>query len=130
MPATDPLAGSDQVDVADLRGRASFRLPPGTDPQWCDFWLATDTADPDPPVVSTIGECLHAVVWRSAVGLLPAAAARRHAAPGVSFVPVTGHQPSRVVLAWRAGEVDMLVHDLIDIVGGGTRTPASVRRAR
>lgn len=85
MPATDPLAGSDQVDVADLRGRASFRLPPGTDPQWCDFWLATDTADPDPPVVSTIGECLHAVVWRSAVGLLPAAAARRHAAPGVSF---------------------------------------------
>ncbi|MGV9850233.1 hypothetical protein ACWDWU_15900 [Streptomyces sp. NPDC003442] len=43
---------------------------------------------------------------------------------------MTGHQPSRVVLAWRAGEVDMLVHDLIDIVGGGTRTPASVRRAR
>ncbi|MGW5445984.1 LysR substrate-binding domain-containing protein [Streptomyces asiaticus] len=125
MPATDPLTGSDQVDVADLRGRPSFRLPPGTDPQWRDFWLATDTADPDTPVVSTIGECLHAVVWRSAVGLLPAAAARRHAAPGVSFVPVTGHQPSRVVLAWRAGEVDTLVHDLIDIVGSGIGTPAS-----
>ncbi|MEU4892551.1 LysR substrate-binding domain-containing protein [Streptomyces sp. NPDC044780] len=129
VPATDPLAGSAQVDVADLRGRMAFRLPPGTDPRWRDFWLATDADEPDTPVVSTIGECLHAVAWRSAVGLLPAAAARRHAAPGVSFVPVTGHRPSRVVVAWRAGEVDRLVLDLIDIVGGGPETGRAPSRA-
>ncbi|MEV0281203.1 hypothetical protein AB0I22_33120 [Streptomyces sp. NPDC050610] len=38
--------------------------------------------------------------------------------PGVSFVPVAGHGPSRVVLAWRAGEFDRLVLDLIDIAAG------------
>ncbi|WP_413755015.1 LysR family transcriptional regulator [Streptomyces sp. MMBL 11-3] len=117
VPATDPLAKAAQVGLADLRGRIAFRLPPGTDEQWRDFWLATGADDPDAPVVSTVGECLHAVVWRSAVGLLPAAAARRHAMSGVSYVPLTDHRPNRVVLAWRAGEVDQVVLDLIDVVG-------------
>lgn len=117
MPSDDPLAGSARIDISDLRGRTAFRLPPGADPRWRDFWLAAGSDDTDAPVVTTIGECLHAVVWQSAVGLLPAAAARHHASPGVSFVPLTGHRPSRVVLAWRAGEPDKLVLDLIDIAG-------------
>ncbi|WP_326809187.1 LysR substrate-binding domain-containing protein [Streptomyces sp. NBC_01186] len=130
MPSSDPLAGSARIDVLDLRGRTTFRLPPGADPQWRDFWLAAGSDDPDMPVVSTIGECLHAVVWQSAVGLLPSAAAHRHATPGVSFVPLTGHRPSRVVLAWRAGEPDKLVLDLIDIAGNdaGPSHPAQSRR--
>lgn len=115
MPSSDPLASSALIDVSDLRGRTTFRLPPGTDPQWHDFWLPASSEDPDTPVVSTIGECLHAIVWQSVVGLLPAAAAHHHKTPGVSFVPVTGHCPSRVVLAWRAGERDKLILDLIDI---------------
>ncbi|NDZ80640.1 LysR family transcriptional regulator [Streptomyces sp. SID10853] len=117
MPSSDPLAGSARIDISDLRGRTTFRLPPGADPQWRDFWLAAGSDDPDPPVVTTIGECLHAVVWQSAIGLLPAAAAHHHATPGISFVPVTGHRPSRVALAWRAGEPDELVLGLIDIAG-------------
>lgn len=35
-------------------------------------------------------------------------------------MPVTGHRPSRVVLAWRAGELDKLVLSLIDIAGNDT----------
>ncbi|MGW7353959.1 LysR substrate-binding domain-containing protein [Streptomyces sp. NPDC054784] len=120
LPSGDPLAGTDGVDVAALRGRTIFRLPPGTDPLWRDFWLANGPDVADAPVVTTVGECLHAIVWQSAAGLLPAAAARHHALPGVSFVPVTGHGPSRVVLAWRVGERDGLVRDFVDLVAGGT----------
>ncbi len=38
-------------------------------------------------------------------------------------MPVTGHGPSRVMLAWRAGEPDKLVLDLVGIAeeGAGTR---------
>ncbi|RLL70854.1 LysR substrate-binding domain-containing protein [Streptomyces sp. Z26] len=129
LPSGDPLAGTDLIDVAALRGRTTFRLPPGTDPLWRDFWLANGPDVADAPVVTTVGECLHAIVWQSAAGLLPAAAAHHHALPGVSFVPVTGHGPSRVVLAWRAGERDGLVRDFVDLAYGGTgaehRSPES-----
>lgn len=120
LPSGDPLAGTGLIDVAALRGRTTFRLPPGTDPLWRDFWLANGPDVADAPVVTTVGECLHAIVWQSAAGLLPAAAAHHHALPGVSFVPVTGHGPSRVVLAWRAGERDGLVRDFVDLAYGGT----------
>ncbi|MEW2450962.1 LysR substrate-binding domain-containing protein [Streptomyces parvulus] len=121
VPATDPLAGAARALLADLRGRTGFRLPPGTDELWRAFWLAAGADDPDSPVVSTVGECLHAIVWRSAVGLLPAAAARQHPMPGISYVPLTDRRPSRVVLAWRAGETDQTLLDLIDVVVGARR---------
>ncbi len=82
-----------------------FRLPPGTDARWRAYWLGAPDDAPG-PVVSSPEECLHAVLWEGTVGLLPAGAARRHARPGIAFVPVDGHAPSRIVIARRATAPD------------------------
>ncbi|WP_354637561.1 LysR family transcriptional regulator [Kitasatospora camelliae] len=100
LPADDPLAARESLPVTELAGRPRFRLPPGTDERWRAYWLAAGEDAPG-PVVASVEECLHAVLWEGAVGLLPAGAVRRHARAGVAFVPVTGHPPSRIVLARR-----------------------------
>ncbi|MES9520773.1 LysR family transcriptional regulator [Streptomyces capoamus] len=105
LPADDPLAGRPRLHVAELAGRPRFRLPPGTDARWRAYWLGAPDDVPG-PVVSSLEECLHAVLWEGTVGLLPAGAARRHARPGIAFVPVDGHAPSRIVTARRATTPD------------------------
>ncbi|WP_079431467.1 MULTISPECIES: LysR family transcriptional regulator [Streptomyces] len=108
LPAGDPLAARPRLHVGELAERPRFRLPAGTDERWRAYWLAADEDTPG-PVVTSAEECLHAVVWDGVTGLLPAGAAHRHARPGVVFVPVDGHPPSRVVLARRADAPDQLV---------------------
>ncbi|MFF4432592.1 LysR family transcriptional regulator [Streptomyces sp. NPDC001513] len=114
VPAADPLAGRARVRVAELAGRPRFRLPPGTDARWRAYWFAAAEDDAAGPVVATVEECLHAVLWEGAVGLLPAGAALRHARPGIAFVPVDGHPPSRVVTARRAAVPDPSADALAD----------------
>ncbi|MFE0464584.1 LysR substrate-binding domain-containing protein [Kitasatospora sp. NPDC058965] len=125
VPAGDPLAGRERVTVAELADRPWMRLSTDTDPAWRRYWLGRagraaedpdgpgaeeDAPDPaDGPVVRSVAECLHAVVWQGAVGLLPAGAARHHRVEGVAFVPLTGYPPSRVVLAWPAERADPAV---------------------
>ncbi|AGS67071.1 LysR family transcriptional regulator [Streptomyces collinus] len=105
LPADDTLAGRPRLHVAELAGRPRFRLPPGTDARWRAYWLGAPDDVPG-PVVSSLEECLHAVLWEGTVGLLPAGAALRHARPGIAFVPVDGHAPSRIVTARRATTPD------------------------
>ncbi|MEU9162795.1 LysR substrate-binding domain-containing protein [Streptomyces sp. NPDC048424] len=114
VPAADPLAGRERVRVAELAGRPRFRLPPDTDARWRAYWFAAAEDDAHGPVVATVEECLHAVLWEGAVGLLPAGAALRHARPGIAFVPVAGHPPSRVVTARRAAVPDPSADALAD----------------
>ncbi|MEU9033959.1 LysR substrate-binding domain-containing protein [Streptomyces sp. NPDC048352] len=108
LPADDPLAARPRLHVRELAGRPRFRLPAGTDTRWRAYWLAGDEDTPG-PIVTSAEECLHAVVWDGVTGLLPAGAARRHARPGIAFVPVDGHPPSRVVLVRRVDAADRLV---------------------
>ncbi len=108
LPADDVLAARSRLHVRELAGRPRFRLPAGTDARWRAYWLAADEDTPG-PVVASVEECLHAVVWDGVTGILPAGAARRHARPGIAFVPVDGHPPSRLVLARRADAPDPLV---------------------
>ncbi|MFE9629472.1 LysR family transcriptional regulator [Streptomyces sp. NPDC006463] len=113
VPADDPLAARPSLRVAELAGRPRFRLPTGTDGRWRAYWLAAEEDVPG-PVVASVEECLHAVLWEGAVGLLPAGAVLRHARPGIAFVPVDGYPPSRVVTARRAAVTDPLVDALAD----------------
>ncbi|MEV4925348.1 LysR family transcriptional regulator [Streptomyces roseoverticillatus] len=113
VPADDRLATRPRLSAADLAERRRFRLPQGTDALWRAYWFAAEEGTSG-PVVASVEECLHAVLWEGAVGLLPAGAAQRHARPGIAFVPVDGHPPSRVVTAWRAAVADPLVGALAD----------------
>ncbi|MGW4896199.1 LysR family transcriptional regulator [Kitasatospora sp. NPDC004240] len=112
VPADDPLAYRDRLHVTELAGRPRFRLPPGTDARWRAYWLA-DGDDAPGPVVASVEECLHSVLWENAVGLLPAGAAVRHARAGIAYVPVDGHPPSRIVTARPADRPDPLVDTLV-----------------
>ncbi|MFE9796094.1 LysR family transcriptional regulator [Streptomyces goshikiensis] len=123
VPADDPLAGRPRLRVAELADRPRFRLPPGTDARWRAYWLAAEEEAPG-PVVASVEECLHAVLWEGAVGLLPAGAALRHARPGIAFVPVDGHPPSRVVTARLAGVTDPLVDALADALDAARQAQA------
>ncbi|MFC6517618.1 hypothetical protein ACFQFR_35475 [Streptomyces goshikiensis] len=75
-------------------------------------------------MVASVEECLHAVLWEGAVGLLPAGAALRHARPGIAFVPVGGHPPSCVVTARLAGVTDPLVDALADALDAARQAQA------
>ncbi|MFF0410578.1 LysR family transcriptional regulator [Kitasatospora sp. NPDC004745] len=120
VPAGDPLAEHAELRVGSLRARPWIRLPETADPDWRGYWLGAaagplpgpgSAADREPsgPVVRSVAECLHAVVWQGAVGILPAGATHRHVTEGVAYVPLADYPPSRVVLAWREGAADPAV---------------------
>jgi DNA-binding transcriptional LysR family regulator len=103
----DPLAASDPPTRAELRGRPAVRLPTGADSAWRAYWQVD--ADGPGPVVRSLDECLHAVLWQRSLALVPALAVRRHAVEGIAYRPVRDIAPSRLVLAWRRGERSPLV---------------------
>ncbi|MGF1428303.1 LysR substrate-binding domain-containing protein [Kitasatospora sp. LaBMicrA B282] len=121
LPAADRLARRESVTVAELADRPWLRLPPEADPAWRRYWQgqaqpAAGAADEAPqvgngggPVVRAVAECLHAVVWQGAVGILPIGATHHHRTEGVAFLPLTDYPPSRVVLAWPAEHPDPIV---------------------
>ncbi|MEU9128886.1 LysR substrate-binding domain-containing protein [Kitasatospora sp. NPDC048540] len=109
LAADDPLATRSTVTVGDLHGRSWIRLPEEADRAWRAYWSAGAGATTPGPVVRSVAECLHAVLWQGAVGILPAAATHRHRTDGIAFVPLTGHPPSRIVLAWPSAHPDPVV---------------------
>ncbi|MFE5491760.1 LysR family transcriptional regulator [Streptomyces virginiae] len=123
LPMEDPLAARPRLHLRELAGRPRFRLPAGTDEQWRAYWLAADEDTPG-PVVTSAEECLHAVMWDGVTGLLPAGAARRHARPGVAFVPIDGHPPSRIVLARRDDAPDQLADAVAAALADAHAAPA------
>lgn len=123
LRADDPLAGRDQVCLADVADRPWFRFPDGTDPVWQAFWAAT--SEPERrrpgPVVRTVHECLQSVLWSGSVGLAPLG----HALPaGLTVVPLTDAPPSRLVIAWRAERPTPLVRSFVRIAADHYRTRA------
>ncbi|WP_329263735.1 LysR substrate-binding domain-containing protein [Streptomyces sp. NBC_01478] len=125
----DPLAGREDLCLADLAERRWFRFPDGTDPVWQAYWTgaADDGSRRDGPVVRTAHECLQSVLWNGTVGLMPLG----HALPeGLTVVPLTDMPPSRFVIAWRAADTTPLIRSFVRIaeaVHGTTTGPAPGR---
>ncbi|MFH9355295.1 LysR family transcriptional regulator [Kitasatospora sp. NPDC017646] len=129
VPADDPVARRPHLRVGDLLGRPWIRLPEGADAAWRRYWLGeADSGEAversagagSGPVVRTVPECLHAIVWQGAVGILPAGATHRHRTEGITFVPLTDYPPSRVVLAWPSEVPDPAVLAFVEAVGART----------
>ncbi|MET9964225.1 LysR family transcriptional regulator [Streptomyces sp. NPDC006326] len=114
LPASDPLAGVPHVRRADLAGRVCVRLPVGTDPVFRAHWEPHGA--PDGPLVSSLDECLHAVLWQRAAAFVPEQAVRGHRLPGIAYVPVADLPPAALVLAWRRGDRNPLVADYVRAV--------------
>ncbi|WP_344444109.1 LysR family transcriptional regulator [Kitasatospora nipponensis] len=119
LAGDDPLARRGSLTVEELRDRPWVQLPPGTDEAWRAYWLGGGASGGAGPVVTTVAECLHAVLWQRATALLPAGAVRHHPTAGVRYVPVPDHPPSTLVLAWRAGSPAPLVRAFLRAAAGG-----------
>ena len=73
-----------------------------------DYWLATDARDGKPPVIgaeiSSVGETYEGLMDGRGIVLLASGNAPLVALDGVITRPVRGLSPSRLALAWRAGD--------------------------
>jgi DNA-binding transcriptional LysR family regulator len=114
VASSDPLAATDAISCEDLWGRVGIRLPEGTDPVFRAHWQPKTSSDG--PLVRSIDECLHAVLWQRAVAFVPEEVVRAHAMQGISYVPVYDVPTAGLALVWRRADRNPLVADYIDAV--------------
>ncbi|WP_234327108.1 LysR family transcriptional regulator [Streptomyces sp. NRRL WC-3742] len=116
LPADDPLARRDGLSLAELADRRWFQFPPDTDPVWQAYWKGG--LPREGPVVSTVQECLQAVLWNGTVGLAPLG----HEPPAeLAVVPLLDMPPSRVVAAWNEGDTNPLIRSFVAIATAAYR---------
>ncbi|MFI6922751.1 LysR substrate-binding domain-containing protein [Nonomuraea spiralis] len=119
LRADDPLAGRADLRPDELADRPWFRLPEGADPIWRAYWSGPRGPLHDGPVVRTVHECTQAVLWNGTVGLTTLG----HPLPeGLVAVPLTGKPPSRLVVAWAAGDPGPLVRSFARLAAEIYRT--------
>jgi len=112
ISAQDPLVGKFTISHADLAERRSVRLPESADPIWRAFWQPTIHVGG--PVVSSLEECLHSVLWHQTVALVPELATRGRAVQGIVYRLVAGLPPGQLVLAWRRADRSPLLRGYVD----------------
>jgi DNA-binding transcriptional LysR family regulator len=117
LRADDPLADREMLDPGELADRRWFRLPPGTDPVWCDYWAGPGR---EGPVVRTMHECMQAVLWNGTVGVAPLG----HTLPdGLTTVPLRGKPPCHLVVAWQTATPTPLVRSFANLATSRTGPP-------
>jgi DNA-binding transcriptional LysR family regulator len=95
------LAGREQVSVADVLPEPIIAAP-GSGP-WRDYWLCCEHRDGSPPPV--VGEAptfeseLQAVATGRGISIVPEAAARYYARPGLRFPRIADLPPCEVAVA-------------------------------
>lgn len=107
LPAGHRLAGTEEVDFADLLDEPFLALPREAG-ALRDFWLAVDARGGRPPVVGAevagTDETVEALQAGLGVCLLARGNAPVIAREGVAVRPLRGVGPSELVLAWRQGD--------------------------
>ncbi|NIK59491.1 LysR substrate-binding domain-containing protein [Kribbella shirazensis] len=124
LRADDPLAGRDELALADLADRRWFQFPPGTDVAWQSYWNGGRPRTG--PVVRAVQECLQAVLWNGTIGLSPLG--HHDPGDGLVTVPVRDLPPSPVVVAWT--ETTALIRSFVQTAQATYRTnaPSAPRR--
>ncbi|WP_350276059.1 LysR substrate-binding domain-containing protein [Kribbella sp. HUAS MG21] len=117
LRADDPLAGRDELTLADLTDRRWFQFPSGTDATWQSYWNGGQPRTG--PVVRAVQECLQAVLWNGTIGLAPLT----DHSPGNELVtvPVADLAPSPVVVAWT--DTTPLTHSFVQLARTSYRSP-------
>ncbi|MDQ8047131.1 MAG: LysR substrate-binding domain-containing protein, partial [Patulibacter sp.] len=109
MAADHPFAARDELRMADLVDEAFLTQPAAINPTWREAWLAEQHRHGLPGRIAAevhdAGQLFGFLASGRGVCLVPAAAARAMARPGVAFVPVVDADPAVVSLVWRPGAV-------------------------
>jgi DNA-binding transcriptional LysR family regulator len=117
LPATHPLAACDEIPFHQLWDEPFVAAPAETG-IWRDYWLATDERQGHPARIGFVTDhpdaFLTAIANGHGIALAPRSAARYYTRPGVTYRPVTGITPSRVVVAWPpANDTNPIVQDFV-----------------
>lgn len=117
LPPSHPLAKRTSIDVEELADDPVVAPHTTLPPAVLHHWLAEPRPGGRPalrgPEARTAEECLLRVAEGDAVWIVPESVSGYFAYPEVAWVPLTGVEPARVAVAWRAGEPSPLVRTLV-----------------
>jgi DNA-binding transcriptional LysR family regulator len=109
VPRDHRLAGKESVALDDI---ADEPIPRTADPMWNAFWRIDPRPDgsraPDGPLVTAYEDKNEFIASGQAIAIIPAGVSPRH---DLTTIPLHDVEPSRVVLATRAGDRSRLVAD-------------------
>ncbi len=107
MAADHRFAQRESLTMAELGEESFLTQPAAANPKWREAWLAEQArhglAGRIAAEVHDAGQLFGYLASGRGVCLVPDAAARAMARPGVAFVPVTDADPAVVSLVWRTG---------------------------
>jgi DNA-binding transcriptional LysR family regulator len=110
IPRGHRLAGKERATLDDIADEPIPRLPDAT---WNAYWRIDPRPDgtpaPDGPLVNAVEDKIELIAAGQAVAIVAAGLRADRLHPDLTTVPLDGVEPSRVVLATRAGERNRLV---------------------
>ncbi len=120
VPSEHPLAGAEELAVADLLEETYIGFAPSVDPAWAGFWSLDDHRGGPPERVTgdhaaNPQEVLAALGASGAVTIVPLAAANvlRNVVAGIAAIPVGDAAPSRIALVGHDDRRNPLVSALL-----------------
>ncbi|MCV7416980.1 LysR family transcriptional regulator [Mycolicibacterium litorale] len=137
LPRDHRYAGRDEVEITDLLDDPIVCAPASAG-GWRDYWMAMELRD-RPPTVAAVAATYEAETTAIARGLgisfTTEAIARLYDRPGIVYVPIRGHAPSYIALAWHPASLSPQGRTLIRHVeaqwnfpeGHGEERPADLR---
>jgi DNA-binding transcriptional LysR family regulator len=112
------LAGKEAVTLDDIADEPLPRLP---DPEWNAFWRIDPRPDgkpaPDGPLVEAMDDKLELIAAGQAVAIVSVGLCAEKLHDGLAVIPLEGVEPSRVVLATRAGDDNPLLASFRESAG-------------
>jgi DNA-binding transcriptional LysR family regulator len=110
VPLGHRLAGKESVTLDDIADEPIPRLP---DPAWNAYWRIDPRPDgspaPDGPLVEQLEDKNELIAAGQAVAIVPAGVYNGQVRPDLTTIPLDGVEPSRVILATRAGDRGRLI---------------------
>jgi DNA-binding transcriptional LysR family regulator len=123
-PRSHPLAGRDEVSVAELLDETFLGFHPDVEPSWAGFWRLDDyRAEPSARVTAdatlTPTEMVGIIASGAAITTVPAchAQAITKLLPSVAVIAIQDARPATLSLVWRKDNHNPLVHALNEAAG-------------
>jgi DNA-binding transcriptional LysR family regulator len=124
MSATHPLAGREELTVADLLDETWPGCHPSMDRQWMGFWTFDERRGGPPKFtddqIMTAEEGGEVVASGRAIATSPARLAAAFPHPGVVAVPLLDAPQVALALVWRTEHQNPLVDAVVELARGAT----------
>jgi DNA-binding transcriptional LysR family regulator len=125
LPRDHRFADRDDVDITELLDDPIVCAPASAG-GWRDYWMATELRS-RPPTIAAVAATYEAETTAISRGLgisfTTEAIARLYDRPGIVYVPIRGHAPSYIALAWNPSTLSDQARTLVDHVAAEWNFP-------